>query len=220
MQFITPTGPRQSPLSQGPRPAFVKIFYTPCVRVQTHQPKSLEAYKGRVNTITITPSFTYYVFKQLSPRLHSNQLITRISLWLHPIDTVWRQGWLVSVFSLSGCDLQDSPAQRGSYPSIVIPTGTKHRVQSPLERWPPTTSTDRPKMGSRPYEILLHREKSILTPCWNCFFGLLLLSSVITIIHKRLPQRTLHLCLPLILKSLCLVHRKIICSCTLLKRRD
>ena len=50
---------------QGPRPTFVKIFYTPCVRVQTHQPKSLEAYKGRVNTSTITPSFTCYVFKQL-----------------------------------------------------------------------------------------------------------------------------------------------------------
>ena len=45
--------------------AFVKTFYTPCVRAQTHQPKSLEAYKGRVNTITITPSFTCYVFKQL-----------------------------------------------------------------------------------------------------------------------------------------------------------
>ena len=40
--------------------------------------QSLDAYKGRVNTITITPSFTCYVFKQLiiSPRLHSNQLIT------------------------------------------------------------------------------------------------------------------------------------------------
>ena len=33
--------------------------------MQTHQPKSLEAYKGRVNTITITPLFTCYVFKQL-----------------------------------------------------------------------------------------------------------------------------------------------------------
>ena len=59
-------GPKaESPLSQGPRPAFVKIFYTQCVHVQTHHPKSLEAYKGRVNTITITPSFTCYVFKQL-----------------------------------------------------------------------------------------------------------------------------------------------------------
>ena len=37
----------------------------------------------------------------------------------------------------------------GSYPSIVIPTGAKHRVQSPLE------STDRPEMESRPYEFLL-----------------------------------------------------------------
>ena len=59
-------GPKaESPLSQGPQPAFVKIFCTPCVRVQTHQPKSLEAYKGRVNTITNTPSFTRSVFKQL-----------------------------------------------------------------------------------------------------------------------------------------------------------
>ena len=55
-----------------------------------------------------------------------------------------------------GRDLQDSPAQRGSYPSTVVPTGTKHRVQSPLERWPGTTSTDRPEMESRPYEFLLH----------------------------------------------------------------
>ena len=44
----------------------------------------------------------------------------------------------------------------GSYPSIVIPTGAKYRVQSPLERWPHTTSTDRPEMESRPYEFLLH----------------------------------------------------------------
>ena len=64
------------------------------------------------------------------------------------------------------------------------------------------------------------REKSILAPGWNCFFDLLLIFSVITIIHKRLPQRTLLLCLTLILKSLCLVQRKIIWLCTLLKRRD
>ena len=43
----------------------------------------------------------------------------------------------------------------GSYPSIVIPTGAKHRIQSPLERWPRTVSTDRPEMESRPYECLL-----------------------------------------------------------------
>ena len=60
-------GPKaECPLSQGSRLAFVKIFYTPCVRVQTHHPKSLEAYKGRVNTITITPSFTCYVFQTVN----------------------------------------------------------------------------------------------------------------------------------------------------------
>ena len=32
-QFITSAGPRVSPLSQGPRPAFVKTFYTLCVHV-------------------------------------------------------------------------------------------------------------------------------------------------------------------------------------------
>ena len=48
------------------------------------------------------------------------------------------------------------PLPRGeSYPSIVIPTGAKHRVQSPLKRWPCMTSTDRPEMESRPYEFLL-----------------------------------------------------------------
>ena len=44
----------------------------------------------------------------------------------------------------------------GSYLSIVIPTGAKHRIQSPLERWPRMISTDRPEMESRPYEFLLH----------------------------------------------------------------
>ena len=34
----------ESPLSQGPRPACVKIFYTPCVRVRTHHPNFLETY--------------------------------------------------------------------------------------------------------------------------------------------------------------------------------
>ena len=43
----------------------MKIFYTLSVRVQTHHPKFLETYKERVNTITITPSFMCYVFKQL-----------------------------------------------------------------------------------------------------------------------------------------------------------
>ena len=56
--YYTDRPKAESPLSQGPRPAFVKIFDTPCVRVQTHHPKFLETYKGRVNIITITPSFT------------------------------------------------------------------------------------------------------------------------------------------------------------------
>ena len=44
----------------------------------------------------------------------------------------------------------------GSCPSLVVPTGAKHRVQSPLEGWPRTIGTDRPEMESRPYEFLLH----------------------------------------------------------------
>ena len=65
--YYTSMPKAESPLSQGPRPAFVKIFYTPCVCVQTHHSKFLETHinKGRVNTTTITPSFTCYVFKQL-----------------------------------------------------------------------------------------------------------------------------------------------------------
>ena len=50
----------------------------------------------------------------------------------------------------------------GSYPFTVVPTGAKHRVQSPLERWLCTTGTDRPEMESRPYEFLLH----YLFSCW------------------------------------------------------
>ena len=34
----------------------------------------------------------------------------------------------------------------GSYPSTVVPTGAKHRAQSPLEGWPRTISTDRPEI--------------------------------------------------------------------------
>ena len=51
------------------------------------------------------------------------------------------------------------PLPRGGlYPSLVIPTGAKHRVQSPLERWPRAICTDRPEMESRPYEFLLQNQ--------------------------------------------------------------
>ena len=55
-------------------------------------------------------------------------------------------------------DLQGSPVWRGSYPSVVS-IGTKHRVQSPLERWLSMISMSRPKIESRPYEFLLHWER-------------------------------------------------------------
>ena len=48
------------------------------------------------------------------------------------------------------------PVGRGSSPSIVVPTGTEQRVQSPLERRPGMISTDRPETESWPYEFLLH----------------------------------------------------------------
>ena len=58
-------GPKaESPLSQGPRAAFVKIFYTLCVRVLTTTPNSLRLTYTKENTIPITPSFTCYVLKQ------------------------------------------------------------------------------------------------------------------------------------------------------------
>ena len=76
-------GPKaESPLSQGPRPAFVKIFYTPCVRVWITTPNSLRRTYTKENTIPITPSFTCYVLMSsksqtisqisISPRLHSD----------------------------------------------------------------------------------------------------------------------------------------------------
>ena len=49
------------------------------------------------------------------------------------------------------------PCLEGAYPSTVIPTGTKQRVQSPLERQPSMISTDRPEMEPWPYEFLLHQ---------------------------------------------------------------
>ena len=73
--------------------------------------------------------------------------------------------------NLDVSNLQDSPVQRGSYPSVVVSIGTKHRVQSPLGRWLSTISTNRPEMGSRPCEVLLH------SPL------LILLVSVTSIIH-------------------------------------
>ena len=45
-----------------------------------------------------------------------------------------------------------------SYPSVVVFIGTKHRVQSPLERWPSMISMNRPKMESRPYEFFLQHD--------------------------------------------------------------
>ena len=51
------------------------------------------------------------------------------------------------------------PVQRGPCPSIVGSIGTKHRVQSPLERWPSMITMNRPiQTGSRPYESLLHNQ--------------------------------------------------------------
>ena len=53
VQFIPLGGPRQSPLSQGPQPVFVKILYTLSVHAQTHLPKfpetSLNKEKERYN---------------------------------------------------------------------------------------------------------------------------------------------------------------------------
>ena len=43
---------------------------------------------------------------------------------------------------------------------VVVFIGTKHRVQSPLERWPSMISLNRPKMESRPYEFLLQHNSS------------------------------------------------------------
>ena len=38
---------------------------------------------------------------------------------------------------------------------LFFPISTKHRVQSPLERWPSMISMNRSKRESRPYEFLL-----------------------------------------------------------------
>ena len=47
------------------------------------------------------------------------------------------------------------------YPSVVVFIGTKHRVQSPLERWLSMISMNRPKMDFRPYEILLQMDMGL-----------------------------------------------------------
>ena len=71
VQFIIPEGPRQSLLlTKDPTSICGNLLYPMCT-CPNPPPQSHEAYKGRVNTITITLSFTCYVLKQL------------ISLWLH-----------------------------------------------------------------------------------------------------------------------------------------
>ena len=57
------------------------------------------------------------------------------------------------------------------------------------------------------------REKSVLSPCWNCFFDLLFVAVVTVIIHIDLPQRTLTLCLTVKLKCLCYTQKEIIWPC-------
>ena len=57
------------------------------------------------------------------------------------------------------------PPDRGSYPSVVVFMGTKHRVQSPLERWLSMISMNRPKMESRPCEFLLQPDP--VARLWN-----------------------------------------------------
>ena len=69
-------------------------------------------------------------------------------------------------------NLQGCPVWRGAYPSVVVFIGTKHRVQSPLERWLSMISTNGPKMESRPYEFLLH------SPV------LMLLTHIMSVIHR------------------------------------
>ena len=66
----------------------------------------------------------------------------------------------------------------GSYHSVVVSIGTKHRVQHPLERWPSMISMNRPKMESRTYEFLLQRQaegvgERIRGPCFiSCWLFL------------------------------------------------
>ena len=47
------------------------------------------------------------------------------------------------------------PLPRGGLIFLLSFSQALSRVQSPLERWPCTISTDRPEMESRPYEFLL-----------------------------------------------------------------
>ena len=48
-----------------------------------------------------------------------------------------------------------------------------------------------------------YREKPVLTTRWNCFFDLLFIGFIITVMHNGLPQRTQPLCLTV--KQKCLV---------------
>ena len=57
------------------------------------------------------------------------------------------------------------PCPEGVLSFTVIPTGAKHRVQSPLEGRPRMISMDRPEMESRPYEFLLQC-KGLIVICF------------------------------------------------------
>ena len=55
---------------------------------------------------------------------------------------------------------------------------------------------------------------------WSCFFDLLFVAFVITMIYNDLPQRTLTLSLTVVLKHICLAYREIIWPCPTVKRRN
>ena len=93
--YYTGVPKAESPLSQGPRPAFLKIFGTPCVRVWTHHSKFLETYiiQGKYNPNNpITHVLCAHVLKQSNnqPVINKPEVTLRLiqkNLW-----PVWRKG--------------------------------------------------------------------------------------------------------------------------------
>ena len=81
--YYTGAPKAESPLSQGPRPAFVKVFYTHVYVSAPTTPNSLRLTSTKENTIPVSPSFTCCVLmrsnsqtvsqQSISPRVHSDR---------------------------------------------------------------------------------------------------------------------------------------------------
>ena len=129
-QFITPAGPRQSPLSQGRQPTFVKALYTFSVRLKPTSPNSLNLAWNVLtgDTIRWQPWFIIRRVSWLNIAAYSNGCRQGYKGdWLHrgSLHSFWWCEilvWNLVFISLGGL----------FFYRFVTPMSTRHIVQSSL----------------------------------------------------------------------------------------